>query len=56
MAKVTIELFRNIEKAEFLESEELLKRNVRYVGTDYEISGYDIYEEISTGELYATKL
>lgn len=49
-------LFNNIEKAKYMDSEELLKKEVRYVASDHELSGYDIYEEIHTGELYATKL
>lgn len=55
---VDVELFNNIDKAEFIESRELLKRahEIRYIATDFEYSGYDIYEEISTGYLYATKL
>lgn len=55
---VDIELFGNIDKAEFIESRELLKRahKIRYIATDFEYSGYDIYEEISTGYLYATNL
>lgn len=58
MKMVNIELFGNIEKAEFVESKELLKRahEIRYIATDFEYSGYDIYEKISTGYLYATKL
>lgn len=56
MKKVTIKLFNNIDKAEYMDSEELLKQEVRYIGTDYELSGYDIYEQIHTGKLYATKL
>lgn len=54
--KVEIMLFNNIDKARYIESEELLKQEVRYIATDYELSGYDIYEDIHTGELYATNL
>ncbi len=55
---VSIELFGSIDKAEFVESGKLLKRanEIRYIATDFEYSGYDIYEEILTGYLYATKL
>lgn len=53
---VKIELFNNLETAEFLKRDELLKYNVRYIATDFEYSGYDIYEENLTGKLYATQL
>ncbi len=54
--KVEIMLFNNIEKAKYMDSEELLKKEVRYVASDHELSGYDIYENIYTGEFYATIL
>lgn len=56
MKEVEVMLFNNIDKAGYMDSEELLKQEVRYIGTDYELSGYDIYEHIYTGELYATNL
>lgn len=50
-------LFNNVENAEYTDSKELLKRkDIRYIGTDYELSNYDLYENIYTGELYATTL
>lgn len=54
--KVEIMLFNNIEKAKYMDREELLNKEVRYVASDYEFSGYDIYEDIYTGEFYATIL
>lgn len=53
---VTVEFFGMIERAELIDSESLLELNVRYIGTDYEYSGYDLYEDNLTGYLYATKL
>ncbi|MDE7131869.1 MAG: hypothetical protein K2O65_08735 [Lachnospiraceae bacterium] len=54
---VTVELFGSIEKAELIDSDSLMKLNVRYIATDYEYSGgYDIYEDNLSGYLYATKL
>ena len=53
---VTVELFGMVEKAELIDSESLLNLNVRYIATDYEYSGYDLYEDNLSGYLYATKL
>ena len=53
---VTVEFFGMIERAELIDSESLLKLNVRYIATDYEYSGYDLYEDNLSGYLYATKL
>lgn len=53
---VTVEFFGMIERAELIDSESLLKLNVRYIATDCEYSGYDIYEDNLSGYLYATKL
>lgn len=53
---VTVELFGMIDKAELIDSESLLKLNVRYIATDHEYSGYDLYEDNLSGYLYATKL
>lgn len=53
---VSVELFGNIDRAELIDSETLLKLNVRYIATDYEYSGYDLYEDNLSGYLYATKL
>lgn len=40
----------------FLRFTEILKLDVRYVGTDFDHSGYDIYEDSSTGCLYVTEI
>ena len=53
---VDIEIYGALEKATFMEKDELLKMNVRYLGTDIEFSEYDIYEHNETGEYYATTL
>lgn len=53
---VSVELFGMVEKAELIDSELLTELNVRYVGTDFEYSGYDLYEDNLSGYLYATKL
>lgn len=53
---VLVELFGMMEMAERIDSELLLERNVRYLVTDYEYSGYDLYEDNLTGYLYATIL
>ncbi|MDR0947897.1 MAG: hypothetical protein LBM69_00085 [Lachnospiraceae bacterium] len=54
--KVDVEVYGMMEIATFLNKDELLKMNVRYVGTDNEFSHYDIYEHNDTGEYYATTL
>lgn len=53
---VSVELFGMMERAERIDSKLLLERNVRYLATDYEYSGYDLYEDNLTGYLYATIL
>lgn len=53
---VSVEFFGMIERAELIDFEQLLKLNVRYIATDYEYSGYDLYEDNLSGYLYATKL
>lgn len=44
------------ERVKYIEKATLMKMNVRYVGTDTEISQLDIYEDNVTGEFYATML
>lgn len=51
----SIEVYGVLEKAEYLEKSKLLKMKVRYIGTDFDYSGLDIYEDIS-GKFYCTKL
>lgn len=53
---VDIEVYGILEKAVFVDKNKLLKMNVRYVGTDMELSQHDIYENNETGEYYATTL
>ncbi len=50
-----VELYGAIINAEFMESKKLLKKKVRYIGTDFDYSGYDLYED-GTGKIYCTKL
>lgn len=57
MSEVQIMLFNSIGKAVLIDKENLLKHlDVKYITTDYELSGYDIYKDIYTGVLYATRL
>lgn len=56
MQKVDVEVFGALEQAIFIKKNELMKMNVRYIGTDIEFSQYDIYEDNRTGKLYATNL
>jgi len=44
------EVMGGLEWVDILEEKEILKRDVRYIGTDYEID-VDIYEECATGKL-----
>jgi len=53
---VDVEVYGVLEKTKFMDKNELLKMNVRYMGTDIEFSQYDIYEHNETGEYYATNL
>jgi hypothetical protein len=53
---VTAEIFGRIDTMEYIPWVELRNHNVRYVGTDNELSNYDIYEYTSTGKLVATTL
>jgi hypothetical protein len=50
-----IEVYGMLEKAEYLEKNKLLKLKVRYIGTDFNYSKLDIYEDIS-GKFYCTNL
>jgi len=45
-----VEVMGGLEWVDIRDEKEILKMNVRYVGTDYE-TGVDIYEECTTGEL-----
>ena len=56
MKMVKIEVYGMLENATYYPKAELMKKNIRYVGTDCEFSGYDIYEDNETGEYYATTL
>jgi len=38
-----------LEWVDILEGKEILKRDVRYIGTDF-VEGVDIYEECATGK------
>ena len=49
-----VELYGSLINAEYMDSEKLLKKKVKYVGTDFEFSGYDLYED-GAGKIYCTK-
>lgn len=44
-----VEVMGNLEWVDILEEKEILKMNVRYIGTDFE-TDVDIYEECTTGK------
>lgn len=44
-----VEVMGGLERVEILDEKEILKMNVRYIGTDYE-EDIDIYEECATGK------
>lgn len=56
MNKVDVEVYGMLEQATYYPKDVLMKKNIRYVGTDCEFSQYDIYEDNETGEYYATNL
>ena len=56
MKKVGVFLFGAFMNVCFVAKEDLLKKDVRYLGTDTEESEMDLYEDIQTGEIFATKL
>lgn len=56
MKQVRVFLFGVFMNMCFMDKEDLLKKDVRYLGTDTEESGMDLYEDIQTGEIFATKL
>lgn len=50
-----VEVYGMLEKAEYLEKSKLLKLKVRYIGTDFDYSKLDIYED-NSGKFYCTNL
>ena len=56
MKKVGVFLFGAFMNVCFVAKEDLLKKDVLYLGTDTEESEMDLYEDIQTGEIFATKL
>lgn len=56
MRTVTAEVCGWLERVKYIEKATLMKMDVRYVGTDAEISQLGIYEDNETGELYVTTL
>ena len=46
-----VEVMGGLEWVDILEAEEILKMDVRYIGTDY-VEDVDIFEECATGKFF----
>ena len=55
MTRTDVACFGGIMEAIVVGWDELSEKNVRYIGTDYELSGLDIYEG-EKGWIYATEV
>lgn len=57
MDKVEVMLFGMPMNVAFMDKKELLKKDVRYIGTDFsDDDEIDLYEDNRTGEVLATRL
>lgn len=57
MKQVGVVLFGSFMNVCFMNKSELLKKDVRYIGTDFsDDDEIDLYEDNLTGEVLATKL
>lgn len=55
MTRIDVACFGGLIEAIVAPWSELMQKDVRYIGTDYEYSGYDLYED-RKGWIYATKI
>lgn len=57
MKQVEVILFGALMNVRFMNRSELLKKDVRYIGTDFsDDEELDLYEDNRTGEILATRL
>ncbi len=57
MKQVEVILFGVLMNVRFMNRSELLKKDVRYIGTDFsDDEELDLYEDNRTGEILATRL
>lgn len=52
--QVEILLFGSIINVPFLDKNTIMSGDYRYIGTDYDVSNLDVYEENQTGSIVAT--
>jgi hypothetical protein len=55
MKRISVACFGGITEAILMSWSELKDKDVRYIGTDYEMSGMDLYED-RKGWIYATQI